>query len=783
MESLITFSDVLKVSNVVRNIAFSLNPADYISFRQINKKVYHDHLTGATDKNYWLHRVKCLGLEPEPGYRLPSDVKVNAANIGVTCTKFDPRDPKVAYKLFYRLLHPFVKRLYHNDVANFFPEEYNEPLTQAKIIKVLEKYINSYSNDWPYHRKVQENLKIFKELFTTSVIRELDLNFDKKNFSYCSQFVEVLLLLDHEVSAVDFFKSKNEFPESIKLPQELFDENDELRYDQLELALDTFTQFLNEKISITDQLFQDRYPVIVLYTENFVQDHLIPYFQIQISSSNTPDAKNKRLMSLPTIYSKLSSHFVKKLRDNVNAGTSYQRFVSDFIQLYLEPEIQKFFDTMVQDFTTTTEDLLKDYEEQSQRKQKAKDEALFESLKNSNMTNEELLDGKTNFLKSFTKIFKINNNTLKSQAEQDLEVSYTLQKMNNKLQNITSLVSLDLCYKIIQACREHMEKIYLFKDVEVFETVVKLKCQEMYKILMFLLSEKHIKLGFETALQLLKDYDANETKLASLSPNGTFDDDNKVEPLVQFTELINIGDIILQMLSIFYNNELIAKGIIDKNKDIFNDVVHTKKVFETMLDDYVANGLNIGIDKLMDQVEFTFSTMQFPDDFNPDPKDASRREIAPSKCAIANVELLSEHCFLLTGATDKGTIDVFQQEIGERFFDEVVKNIKKHLISEDGAVFLIADLNYYHDFISKKTKQKNITPFFLGLKSVGQLYLISGKDSKELGKLICDVGKFQGVFTQEEIYELVQRRTDWFKVRKDVEKVMYGLGVSDCVIC
>lgn len=48
--------------------------------------------------------------------------------------------------------------------------------------------------------------------------------------------------------------------------------------------------------------------------------------------------------------------------------------------------------------------------------------------------------------------------------------------------------------------------------------------------------------------------------------------------------------------------------------------------------------------------------------------------------------------------------------------------------------------------------------------------------------MISDLGKFQGLFTQEEIYEFVQRRADWIRVKRDVEKVMYGLGVKDCVI-
>ncbi|AET37261.1 uncharacterized protein Ecym_1001 [Eremothecium cymbalariae DBVPG len=238
----------------------------------------------------------------------------------------------------------------------------------------------------------------------------------------------------------------------------------------------------------------------------------------------------------------------------------------------------------------------------------------------------------------------------------------------------------------------------------------------------------------------------------------------------------------LQIFSIFFRDKLIAKKIVDKNKDFLNELIQTKKNFEMMLDDFVAEGLNIGINKLMDEILFVFNSNQLPEDFNPDPSTVKNREIKPSKCATMIVELLSNHFFLLTGATDKGTIDVFQQEVGERFFNEVVKNIKKNIISTDGAIFLICDLNYYYDFIANKLKQKQIIPLFAGLKTVGQIFLVSNKDSKELGKMICDVGKFQGIFTQEEIYEFVQRRADWSRVRKDVERVMYGLAVSDCII-
>ena len=320
--------------------------------------------------------------------------------------------------------------------------------------------------------------------------------------------------------------------------------------------------------------------------------------------------------------------------------------------------------------------------------------------------------------------------------------------------------------------------MYRFHTLENVLEIVKSKCQELFKTLIDQLSNHHIKPGFEKATDLLKKYNSNDVERVELKLEGF---ETKVEPLVQFTELINIGDIILQMTSIFYKNELVQKNIINKNRDFLNDVVQSKKNFETMLDDFVAEGLNIGINKLMDEVEFVFNTTQLPEDFNPTEKSA-QREINPTQCAMKIVELLSNHCFLLTGATDKGTIDVYQQEIAERFFNEIVKHIKKSLISAEGAIFLICDLNFYYDFVAYKLRQKRVVPLFVALKNVGQLYIVSGKDSKELGKMICDVNRFKGIFSQEEIYEFVERRSDWVRVKRDVQKVMYGLGLKDCVI-
>jgi recyclin-1 len=81
-------------------------------------------------------------------------------------------------------------------------------------------------------------------------------------------------------------------------------------------------------------------------------------------------------------------------------------------------------------------------------------------------------------------------------------------------------------------------------------------------------------------------------------------------------------------------------------------------------------------------------------------------------------------------------------------------------------------MNKYHDwaaslYISQTTKTFQI------LKELGNLFLADG--SEELRKLIHDTQRFQAALRVEEIYELLQSRTDYKKIQKHVE-------AKECVI-
>ena len=130
----------------------------------------------------------------------------------------------------------------------------------------------------------------------------------------------------------------------------------------------------------------------------------------------------------------------------------------------------------------------------------------------------------------------------------------------------------------------------------------------------------------------------------------------------------------------------------------------------------------------------------------------------------------------------------------------VQKHIKRQIISLDGGFQVIADLNAYHTFISS-LKVPQILNDFANLKMLGHVFIVS--DAKDLAQIVRDVTRYGGSFRPEviihrlshtecishrsypqDVYEFIQRRSDWKKIEKTVDKTMYNLSFKeDCVIC
>jgi len=173
-------------------------------------------------------------------------------------------------------------------------------------------------------------------------------------------------------------------------------------------------------------------------------------------------------------------------------------------------------------------------------------------------------------------------------------------------------------------------------------------------------------------------------------------------------------------------------------------------------------------------VEFICATTQLPTDFNP---ANMVDDIGPTDTATRVVEIVSSHTGMLVGSTDKNMLDVFNQEVGLRLFTALCKHLKRQRISVDGAIKLISDTNHYNTYI-RSLKNKSLTQYFDALREMTQIYLIDPSHAKEIGKIIADPDRYHGIFRAEEVYEFAERRADWFTVKRDVERAMYGMGCT-----
>ncbi|CDR40086.1 CYFA0S04e03290g1_1 [Cyberlindnera fabianii] len=757
---------LLESAEVLQRIGSSLSMRDRLHFTESDKAI--STALKVTDTNYFAQRLKRALIIHDPSFIDEDLLREHDALSAFAVRK--TADPKQTCGMLIAIFAPYVDRLEaiddiseFDDFDSFFGGKMMAEQDKARILVNLQKFIKMDDADEELCLLRTDKIQALLKVFTKAKFDDLDVNFHREEYSVVSLLVETLNILEQEELVVDFFRYENKFPLNF-FPDTILDVANNLDEQSLENVIKDMIEFFNEKSKIIDQCFGQQLPVMLMYIENILELQIILYFTKECE---------KNIEIIPQLYYQILMVFVPGLVESENAGENYKTMVVTFINLYMEPLVVKYLNETVANFETKAVQEIDHFQKEYEEQEKLEKDHLYKSIL-SEYSTDEVKTNKFELLTSFTKIFaKSNNNT------NEINFKLNFELINKNLKNLKNFINFELCTDIIEQAKVKVEAVGLFGSID-NSILDKKKINDQTELifikLVTILEQHHVKPGFENAIEILNKYDPTEFK--SLE---TIENLNTVEPLVKFTELINIGDLIYQMLEIFYENELVKKKVIDRN-EFLNNANQSKKHFEATLDGFVASGLNVGIDKLMDEVEFIYNTLQLPNDFNPKSNRLDEVVFGSTKCAIKVVEILSNHINLLNGSTEKGVIDVFQQEIGERFFQIIVKNIKKRQISTNGAIILISDLNLYYDFIVNTLRQKNITPLFAGLKEIGQLYLISSEDSKELGKLIGDLSKFNGIFKQEEIYEFVTKRTDWNRVKKDVEKAMYGLGITDCAI-
>lgn len=255
--------------------------------------------------------------------------------------------------------------------------------------------------------------------------------------------------------------------------------------------------------------------------------------------------------------------------------------------------------------------------------------------------------------------------------------------MKTKMEGIKSLFSIEIALNLVHSAKSSLERAAQFVRLGgEYGRAAKQQCEAIFVALLRLLGLRHVIVGFDKAVDHLSNYRPREQDER---------DSSGVEPLVTFLELVNVGDLILQMVDVFYEQELIGTRLTDRN-DFLDPAVKEKKKFEQMLDERVAAGLNKGIDVLMEEVDYILATRQLATDFNPGVSSDPHRQtmdVGISQAAAAVVDVVSSHTQMLVGSTDKSTLDVFNQEVGLRLFTALCKHLKRQRISVEGSLKLI----------------------------------------------------------------------------------------------
>lgn len=783
--------------SVARNISAYLDIPDLLRFATVSKNANR----AASDAKLWVKKLQKMGvwdngivLKPEEAESCTFDHFDDPLRCLSRVYKV-PRLAKIQLLHIHRALDEYYRDLQSNSAYDRLKvfKNFNSPEDQAHLLSNILKY-NSIDANESSTILVRQKVTDLLEIFENALLRELEIHFDIQDYEKTAQFVQILVDLQNDQTLIDFFLQKTCYDnESIKFlnPEtfspDLFFElkhpmpeseapDDSSLYTINEARVDEFLQELtnifNQLAATVDLIFLQSIPMMYKICEELITNQLLEVIYVL-----TATAKKKGLFSFmtPLLYDRLAAGFLQKLEPCKNVGDLYQSLLQRLIDVSFESYVTEYVNEEKLLFKQYCEDKILEWKNQMERKEAETSENILKKVK---------VESKSDFLTSFRKVFTMSSGPDEPQVSDNTELNFSELEAKAKIlaENIKLLnkvFSAEMTLEVLKEAKLSLERLLKFKNfsinavqVEVYATV-----QEEFITVLDILNTDHLKTGFDRALSYLKKYDPKNLKKFNLETAKV----SIIDPLVVFFELINTADLIVQMLDIFYKEEIINKNIVRHENSILNPSLQAKRNLEAMVDKYVADGLNIGIDVLFGEIDTVLASATQAMAYNLKKGDFQE---GPTKAAQKAVYILEQNIDLLVDTADKSVVEIFQQEVAERFFQIIVKLMKQSTVSELGAVVLISDLNLYYDFVTKhiKSNKRMVYPLFEALKKVGTIYLIGGEDSKAIGQLVSDLSKFNGIFSQEEIYEFVQRRQDWALIKRHVEKVMYGLSLADCSI-
>jgi recyclin-1 len=752
------------------------------------------------------------------------------------------------YGKIYGALAPFyfdlVRARTHTDPLVF--KVFRDPERQAQMLANLRTFARS---DWASGaQKREEKVGAMTGIFESAVLREFEQGYEFWDVDgRMSKYAHVLALLNGSSAAVDLFIQKHPVFTDREVLANSMDCVNQALADSVTLEpsrrfFEVLTRKVNEQAGIIERIFPNPGHVFWVFVDKVREDVVMEYA--------TPLFDETHERSIPSYLRAVSGifeqtlQFLRTLTPPKGAEAQQEAKAKELALKAFEPHLDLYLQEEMDDFTRQAEHEVGEWE-----KKLSEQEASAESFYMAGFTNRQA--DKKDFLTSFKKVVMMpvtvlpttlttfslpglplgspfaskpaaaastnGTNAMQSLSQQPSrsqspvppvqpavdrssspmpgkaptdELAAKAALMTSRLEGIKSLFSIEVALSLVHAAKASLGRVAVFIQLggqaggEARE-----QCEAIFVALLRILSGKHVKPGFDRAVAHLSQYNPREV---------SEHDQGGVAPLVTFIELVNVGDLISQMIDVFYEQQLAGPKIADRN-DFLDPAGLAKKKFEQMLDESVAAGLNKGIDVLMDEVEYICATTQLPTDYNPgaatspDPTSSTSTfekrastipggssstvldmDIGPTRTAQRIRDLVASHTSMLVGSTDKSMLDVFNGEVGLRLFGAVCKHLKRQRVSTEGAIKLIADMNLYFEYV-RTLKNQDLLAYFKALRELSQIYLIDARHAKEMATIIADGDRFGGIFRAEEVYEYAERRADWYQVRKDVERAMYGL--------